>query len=178
MLACVIVGGPGLLLVLRWVRRALERSGGVDRGWEVYLVVAELASLATAATGAYIWGESLTEGTFRITPAAVTVVWGFIWMLHHTLAGRRGRARPLALRGAARVRGRPGHRLSVRRPVRSRGAGPALRHRRRGNRDRRQCGTHPEFSGRSGDLGSCLAALLVVDRQGRRGDVSCGAPTC
>lgn len=92
MLACVIVGGPGLLLVFRWVRRALERSGGVDRGWEIYLVVAELASLVTAATGAYIWGESLTEGRFRITPAAVMVVWGFIWLLHHTLAGRRGRA--------------------------------------------------------------------------------------
>ena len=92
MLACVIVGGPGLLLVFRWVRRALERSGGVDRGWEIYLVVAELVSLVTAATGAYIWGESLTEGMFRITPAAVMVVWGFIWSLHHTLAGRRGRA--------------------------------------------------------------------------------------
>ncbi|MDE0290738.1 MAG: DUF5671 domain-containing protein [bacterium] len=91
MLACVIVGGPGLLLVLRWVRRALERSGGADRGWEIYLVVAELASLVTAATGTYIWGESLTEGMFRITPAAVMVVWGFIWLLHHTLAGRRGR---------------------------------------------------------------------------------------
>lgn len=92
MLACVIVGGPGLILVLRWVRRALERSDGIDPAWEIYLVVAELASLATAATGAYLWGESLLEGRFRITPAAVMVVWGFIWFFHHALAGRRGRA--------------------------------------------------------------------------------------
>lgn len=91
MLACVVVGGPGLLLVLRWVRRALDRSGGNDPAWEIYLVVAELASLATAGTGAYIWGESLLGGRFRITPAAVMVVWGAIWLFHHALAGRRGR---------------------------------------------------------------------------------------
>ena len=92
MLACVVVGGPGLFLVFRWVRRALHRSEGMDPAWEIYLVVAELASLVTAATGAYIWGESLTEGRFRITPAAVMVVWGSIWFFHHTLAGRRERA--------------------------------------------------------------------------------------
>ena len=92
MLACVVVGGPGLGLVFRWVRRALDRSAGVDPAWEIYLVVAELASLATAATGAYLWGESLLEGRFRVTPAAVMVVWGIIWFFHHALAGRRGRA--------------------------------------------------------------------------------------
>ena len=91
MLACVVVGAPGLILVLRWVRRALERSDGADPAWEIYLVVAELAALLTAATGAQIWGESLLEGRFRITPAAVMVVWGSIWFFHHTLAGRRGR---------------------------------------------------------------------------------------
>ena len=88
----MVVAGPGLLLVVRWVRRALHRSAGIDAAWEIYLVVAELVSLATAATGAYIWGESLTEGRFRVTPGAVMVVWGFIWFLHHTLAGRRDRA--------------------------------------------------------------------------------------
>lgn len=92
MLACVVVGGPGLILVLRWVRRALDRSDGADPAWEIYLVVVELAGLFTAATGAYLWGEGLLEGRFRITPAAVTVVWGSIWLFHHTLAGRRGRA--------------------------------------------------------------------------------------
>lgn len=104
MLACVVVGGPGLILVLRWVRRALERSDGVDPAWEIYLVVAELASLVTATTGAYIWGESLLEGRFRITPAAVMVVWGAIWFFHHALAGRRrraGRLRYGVLLGAA-----------------------------------------------------------------------------
>ena len=92
MLACVIVGGPGLALVSRWVIRALDRSGGVDPGWDIYLVVAEWLSLVAAATGAYIWGEGLTEGRFRITPAAVMMVWGIIWFSHHALAGRRGRA--------------------------------------------------------------------------------------
>ena len=92
MLACVMVGGPGLSLAFRWVRRALDRSAGIDPAWEIYLVVAELVSLVTAATGAYLWGESLFEGEFRITPAAVMVVWGVIWFFHHALAGRRGRA--------------------------------------------------------------------------------------
>lgn len=92
MLACVIVAGPGLLLVSRLVMRSLGRAEGVDAGWEIYLVLAELISLLTATTGAYIWATSLTEGTFRITPAAVMLVWGFIWLFHHTLAGRNRRA--------------------------------------------------------------------------------------
>ena len=92
MLACVIVCGPGLVLVSRWVRRALDRSGGVDPGWEIYLVVAELISLGAAGTGAYLWGVGLTEGRFRITPAAVMVVWGIVWFSHHVLAGWRDRA--------------------------------------------------------------------------------------
>ncbi len=92
MLACVIVGGPGLLLVTRRVRRALDRSGWIDQGWDVYLIVAETISLVTAAVGGYIWGESLTRGDFRLTPAAVAFVWGGIWYTHHHLAGRRDRA--------------------------------------------------------------------------------------
>lgn len=91
MLACVIIAGPGLVLVARWVVRSLGRSEEGEAGWEIYLVVAELLSLGAAAVGAYIWGEGLVEGEFRITPAAVMVVWGIVWFVHHALAGRRGR---------------------------------------------------------------------------------------
>ena len=91
MLACVIIAGPGLVLVARWVMKALGRSEEGDTGWEIYLVVAELLSLGAAAVGAYIWAEGLIEGSFRITPAAVMVVWAVVWFAHHSLAGRRGR---------------------------------------------------------------------------------------
>ena len=92
MLACLIVGGPGLFLVSRRVRRDLDRSERAIPGWEIYLVVAESISLVTAATGAYFWGEGLAEARFRVSAAGVMVVWGAIWYLHHALAGRRGRA--------------------------------------------------------------------------------------
>ena len=91
MLACVIIAGPGLVLVARRVVKELGHSEDADPGWEIYLVVAELISLIAAAVGAYIWGEGLVGGTFRITPVAVMVVWAIVWFTHHSLAGRRGR---------------------------------------------------------------------------------------
>lgn len=91
MLACVIIAGPGLVLVARWVVKELGHSDDADPGWEIYLVVAELISLIASAVGAYIWGEGLVGGTFRITPVAVMVVWAIVWFAHHSLAGRRGR---------------------------------------------------------------------------------------
>ena len=93
MLACVIIAGPGLVLVARWVARSLRSSGGDDPGWEIYLVVAELLSLGVATTGAYLWAVGLIDGRFRITPAALMVVWGAVWFIHYVLAGRRDRAR-------------------------------------------------------------------------------------
>ena len=92
-LTCVIVGGPGLLLSARWVRRDLDSSDEPVPGWEIYLVIAEVISLVTAATAAYLWGEGLTTGSFEFSAAGVMVVWGAIWFVHHTLAGRKIRTR-------------------------------------------------------------------------------------
>ena len=92
MLACIIIGGPGLAIVARRVGRDLVRSGGSDPGFEIYLVIAELVCLVTAATGAYIWVENLFSGRFRVAPAAVMLVWGGVWYVHHALAGHRDRA--------------------------------------------------------------------------------------
>ncbi len=91
MLACVIIAGPGLALAGWWVARALRRSGGDDAGWEFYLVAAELLSLGVATTGMYLWLVGLVDGTFRIAPVGVTVVWGAIWFVHNVLAERRNR---------------------------------------------------------------------------------------
>lgn len=89
MLSCVIVGAPALLLA---ARRARRRAGGrsVFSG-AGYLVLAELISLVTAATGLSIWAGHLLEGRFVIAPASVALVWGAVWAAHHRMAGRVGR---------------------------------------------------------------------------------------
>ncbi|MCY4371806.1 MAG: hypothetical protein OXF41_20845, partial [bacterium] len=56
-----------------------------------YLVLAELSSLVTAATGLSIWVGSLIEGRFDIAPASVGLVWGAVLAFHHRMAGRAGR---------------------------------------------------------------------------------------
>ena len=91
MLSCVIVGGPALLLAARRERRRADRGDTPGFGGDGYLVLAELISLVTAATGLSLWGESLLEGSFDIAPAAVALVWGAAWAAHHRMAGRRGR---------------------------------------------------------------------------------------
>ncbi|MDE0139655.1 MAG: DUF5671 domain-containing protein [bacterium] len=96
MLACVIVGGPALHLAARRERRRGDRHERPGFGGDGYLVLAELISLVTAATGLSLWGESLLEGRFDIAPAVVALVWGTVWVLHHRLAGLRGRTGGLA----------------------------------------------------------------------------------
>lgn len=92
MLSCVIVGGPALFLAARRERRRTDRSERPGFGGDGYLVLAELISLVTAATGLSLWGESLLEGRFDIAPAAVALVWGTVWAAHHRLGGMRGRS--------------------------------------------------------------------------------------
>ena len=87
MLSCVIVCTPALLLVARRERR---RTGGSGFSGGGYLVLAELISLVTAATGLSLWAGSLLEGRFDIAPASVMLVWGTVWAVHHRI-GRSDR---------------------------------------------------------------------------------------
>ena len=64
------------------------------------MVLAELISLATAATGLSIWAGRLLEGRFDIAPASVALVWGAVWALHHRMAGRAGRLQHGVLAGS------------------------------------------------------------------------------
>ncbi len=95
MLACLVVGGPTLLLV---VMRARKRAGtGTGEGFPsgVYLFAAEMISLITAAIGASIWLGSLLEGRFDIAPAAVASVWGAVWVIHRQMvSGQEPASRP------------------------------------------------------------------------------------
>lgn len=92
MLSCVIVGAPVLLLTARRVRRALAAGEGAA-GWEIYLTVAELTGLLTAAGAAVVWGRSLLlDFRFDVAPAAAALVWGAVWLIHHRIAGGRPRS--------------------------------------------------------------------------------------
>lgn len=97
MLSCVIVGAPALLLVVRRERRRAGGESGFSGGG--YLVLAELISLVTAATGLSIWAGSLLEGRFDIAPASVALVWGGVWAVHHRM-GRAGRLEHGVLAGS------------------------------------------------------------------------------
>ena len=83
MLSCVIVCTPALLLVARRGRRRAGGWSGFSAGG--YLVLAELISLVTAATGLSLWARSLLEGRFDIAPASVMLVWGTVWAVHHRM---------------------------------------------------------------------------------------------
>ena len=91
MLSCVIVGGLALMLAAYRERRRAARGEETGFSGGGYLVLAELISLVTAATGLSIWVGSLIEGRFDIAPASVALVWGAVWALHHRMAGRAGR---------------------------------------------------------------------------------------
>jgi hypothetical protein len=88
MLSCVIVGAPALFLAARRERRRAGIEGGSGFSGGGYLVLAELIGLVTAAIGLSIWAGSLLEGRFDLAPAAVTLVWGAVWALHHRLGMR------------------------------------------------------------------------------------------
>ena len=101
MLSCVIVGGPALLLAARRERRRTAPGGeGAGFSGDGYVVLAELISLATAATGLSIWAGRLLEGSFDIAPASVALVWGAVWAIHHRMAGRAGRLQHGVLAGS------------------------------------------------------------------------------
>lgn len=91
MLSCVIVGGLALMLAAYRERHRAARGEETGFSGGGYLVLAELISLVTAATGLSIWLGSLIEGRFDIAPASVALVWGAVWALHHRMAGRAGR---------------------------------------------------------------------------------------
>ena len=97
MLSCVIVCAPALLLVARRGRRRAGGGSGFSAGG--YLVLAELISLVTAATGLSLWAGSLLEGRFDIAPASVMLVWGTVWGMHHRM-GRPGRRQHGVLAGS------------------------------------------------------------------------------
>ena len=99
MLSCVIVGAPALLLAARRERRRAGIDGGSGFAGGGYLVLAELISLVTGATGLSIWAGSLLEGRFDIAPASVMLVWGAVWAAHHRM-GRAGRLQHGVLAGS------------------------------------------------------------------------------
>ena len=92
--AFVVVGGPALFGVARWVRRRGGPSGeAYSPVWACYLYVATLVCLiqggehAVALALGLLGVEGLTAGS-----VAGFWVWGALWFIHYRMAARQGHA--------------------------------------------------------------------------------------
>ena len=98
-LAFIIVGGPALFAVARWVRRTLDAPGErTSPAWTFYLNTATLVGLFLGAVGAgdLALGILGVEDFDPRSPARL-VVWGAVWFIHYRIAERYGHAGRLRL---------------------------------------------------------------------------------
>ena len=104
-LSFVIVGGPTLFAVVRWVRRTLDSPGErTSPAWTLYLNAASLVGLFVAAGSAGDLSLAIlgVEDFDPDSPARLAV-WGSVWLIHYRIAERqehRGHLRLGVLVGA------------------------------------------------------------------------------
>lgn len=104
-LSFVIVGGPTLFAVVRWVRRTLQTPGErTSPAWTFYLNAATLVGLFVAVGSAGELALALlgVEDFDPDSPARLAV-WGAVWFVHYRIAERhehRGHLRLGVLAGA------------------------------------------------------------------------------
>ena len=98
-IAFLIVGGPALYALARWVRRGLaDEDDRQSFAWAAYLGVAAITGLITAATGALGVAEAALGGReFEPVDLSRLIVWGAVWYLHYRLAEHEGRTGRLRL---------------------------------------------------------------------------------
>ena len=93
-LSYVIVGGPALFAVARWVRRTLQAPGErTSPAWTFYLNSATLVGLFLSAdsAGDLVLAILRVEDFDSYSPAGL-VVWGAVWFIHYRIAERSGHA--------------------------------------------------------------------------------------
>lgn len=98
-LSFVIVGGPALFAVARWVRRTLDAPGErTSPAWTFYLNTAALVGLFLVAdsAGELALGLLGVEDFDPRSPGRL-VVWGAVWFIHYRIAERYGHAGHLRL---------------------------------------------------------------------------------
>lgn len=84
--AFLLIGGPALYGLYRWIRRDLDAERR-SFAWPFYVTVAALTGLVTSATGLFEVGEAII-GTNDFNPSALAraIVWAVVWWVHYRLA--------------------------------------------------------------------------------------------
>ena len=101
----VILGGPALFAVVRWVRPTRDSpEEGTSPAWNFYLNAASLVGLIMGGDSA-AWMALGLLGVEEFNPDSLagSVVWGAVWFIHHRIAerhGHRGHRRVGVLGGA------------------------------------------------------------------------------
>ena len=99
----LVIGGPVLYGLVRWVRSGLEQeSERRSLAWALYLGTAAMSGLITA-TGSFFLVAQAVFGINDFEPEslAMAVVWGAVWWIHYRIGSQAHHAGRLRLHLAA-----------------------------------------------------------------------------
>ena len=84
----LIIGGPVLYGLIRWVARSLEDDDERrSLGWALYVTAAGITALITAAVSLFQVGEAILRiDEFDPTSLARAIVWTLVWFIHWRLS--------------------------------------------------------------------------------------------
>lgn len=84
--AFLLIGGPALYGLTRWIRRDLDTERR-SFAWPFYVTVTALTGLITAAISAFEVGEAIVRSSdFNPSALARVIVWSVVWFVHYRLA--------------------------------------------------------------------------------------------
>lgn len=95
-LAFLIIGGPFLFLLGRWVATTLDEDERRSLGWALYLAATGLTALSIAGAGLFGVGEAIVGiRDFDANSSAMALVWGAVWFVHWRLSADNDHAHKL-----------------------------------------------------------------------------------
>ena len=85
--AYLIIGGPVLYGLVRWIRSDADADDRRSLSWALYVSIASFVALTTAAVGLFQVAEAIVGvDTFRPASLARFLVWGAVWVIHFRIA--------------------------------------------------------------------------------------------